>query len=337
MAKPLATIMTWDDETWEEFIHDWLIECHAKDYIYHERLGGAGDKGRDIVGYKTNPNISGYTWHNYQCKFYNDRLSYSDVASEFGKLIFFSKRGDFPPPERYYFVAPKDLSTKFSELLKNTSELKTRILDSWDKSISKKITTSETVPLTADLKTYINNFDFTIFHSIPLSKILMEISRTPLYYKYLGELYIAREAPKVTPEYNHELESVYVGQLLKIYSSQLKLESLNIDHLKKPYDNHFKGCRNDFYFASSLSRYIRDSFEEDNFSILKTYIRSSIESVLYDFYNSPFERCNKILNQASLTAISHPILTKICEVPDKKGICHHLINDGDLEWVSEDQ
>jgi hypothetical protein len=60
------------------------------------------------------------------------------VASEFGKLIFFSKRGDFPPPERYYFVAPKDLSTKFSELLKNTSELKTRILDSWDKSISKK-------------------------------------------------------------------------------------------------------------------------------------------------------------------------------------------------------
>jgi len=69
MGKPLATIMTWDDDTWEEFIHDWLTECHTVKYITHERLGGAGDKGRDIVGFITDPHIKDYIWHNYQCKF----------------------------------------------------------------------------------------------------------------------------------------------------------------------------------------------------------------------------------------------------------------------------
>ncbi|EOP6498569.1 hypothetical protein NIO60_RS26295, partial [Escherichia coli] len=52
MSQPLSEILTWDDEQWEVFVHDWLIVCKSDDYPWSERLGGAGDKGRDVVGYK---------------------------------------------------------------------------------------------------------------------------------------------------------------------------------------------------------------------------------------------------------------------------------------------
>ncbi|TEW92569.1 hypothetical protein D5R38_06125 [Serratia marcescens] len=332
MTKPLAIIMNWDDATWEEFIHDWLIECHLEKYVAHERLGGAGDKGRDVVGFVTDPHDDYYIWHNYQCKFYSSRLKFSEVASEFGKLIYFTMSGDFPVPEKYYFVSPLDLSTSFSELLRNPNALKEKILRTWDKSIGHKITSKDVIKLDDDLVKYIQSFSFDIFYSLPLSRILSEIARTPLYFKYFNQIFHARQLPSSTPDYDPKIESVYVGQLLEVYSEVSPAGRMDLTNLITPYNRHFSGCRNDFYFASSLSRYMRDSFVEDNFKVLKSYISSSIESVLYKSYNNSFERCNDILNHASLTNISHPVLSKICEVPDKKGICHHMINDGELQW-----
>lgn len=332
MTKPSAIIMTWDDATWEEFIHDWLIECHFEEYVAHERLGGAGDKGRDVVGFVTDPHNDDYIWHNYQCKFYSSNLNFSEVATEFGKLIYFTMNGDFPVPEKYYFVSPKDLSTSFSELLRDPVSLKDKILKTWDKTISHKITSKAVIKLDDNLIKYIQNFNFNIFYSLPLLRILSEIAKTPLYFKYFNQMFHARQLPPSTPDYDPTVESVYVGQLLEVYSEVSSVGAMDLTNLIMPYNRHFSGCRNDFYFASSLSRYMRDSFIEDNFKILKSYISSSIESVLYKNYNNSFERCNDILSHASLTNISHPVLSKICEAPDKKGICHHMINDGELQW-----
>lgn len=64
-------------------------------------------------------------------------LGFSDVVVEFGKLIYFTLNGDYPIPQ-VLFVAPYDLSTTFSNLLKNKNELKKAVLDSWDSAISKK-------------------------------------------------------------------------------------------------------------------------------------------------------------------------------------------------------
>ncbi|EPT8269535.1 hypothetical protein ACVS21_005321, partial [Escherichia coli] len=29
MSQPLSEILTWDDEQWEVFVHDWLIVCKS--------------------------------------------------------------------------------------------------------------------------------------------------------------------------------------------------------------------------------------------------------------------------------------------------------------------
>lgn len=211
MIKPSAIIMSWDDALWEEFVHDWLIECHSDKYIAHERLGGAGDKGRDVIGFVTDPHDDNYIWHNYQCKFYSSTLNFSEVASEFGKIIYFTMNGTFPVPDKYYFVSPLDLSTSFSELLRNPVALKEKLLGVWDKTISKKITSTDVINLDDKIINHIENFDFSIFHSLPLSRILNEIAKTPLYFKYFNQMYHARILPSSTPDYDPTLESVYVG------------------------------------------------------------------------------------------------------------------------------
>jgi hypothetical protein len=43
---------------------------------------------------------------------------------EFGKIIYFSFLGEYPIPQNYYFVAPKDCGTKLSNLLNEPDKLK---------------------------------------------------------------------------------------------------------------------------------------------------------------------------------------------------------------------
>ncbi|CNF73389.1 Uncharacterised protein [Yersinia bercovieri] len=333
MGKPLGTILTWNDEIWEEFVHDWLCQCYSDIYVGHQRLGGTGDKGRDVVGYLTDPNQDLYEWNNFQCKFYKKRINFSHVADEFGKLLFFTKNKSYPAPSKYFFVGPYDLSTSFSDLLKKPEELKSKIIEVWDVAIKNKVSKSFSVPLDEEMLAHVNSFDFSIFYSMPLAQILKDISLTYLYFKYFNELYGTRVIPKDIPEFNSKVESVYVNELLGVYSQVKSISIEKIDELPYPYNMHFNSCRNDFFFASSLERYMRDSFIEDNFRFLKTCISSSVQSILFKSHGSAYDKCNEVLAHASLTHISNELLTKLCEAPDKKGICHHLINDGEMKWI----
>ncbi|EOQ5990201.1 hypothetical protein CU769_RS27235, partial [Escherichia coli] len=48
----------------------------------------------------------------------------------------------------------------------------------------KKITKKIDIPLDDEIKKYIEDFDFSIFYSLPLSLILNDIANTHLYFKY---------------------------------------------------------------------------------------------------------------------------------------------------------
>ncbi|WP_418304145.1 ABC-three component system protein [Pantoea alhagi] len=162
--------------------------------------------------------------------------------------------------------------------------------------------------------------------------ILNDIASTHLYFKYFKELYSVRVPPDEIPEYNPDKESVYVNALLQAYSEHGDKTYNSFLELDDPYRRHFNNSRNDFYFASSLEVFMREVFKEDNFKALKSYISSSIEPVFYEEHNCSFIRCNAVLKQAVLTPIAHSVLSKICEANDKKGVCHHLVNDGEFIW-----
>ena len=51
---PANEIKVYSADEWEEFINEWM-EGFDPPYPFHDKLGGAGDKGRDVVGYLDAP------------------------------------------------------------------------------------------------------------------------------------------------------------------------------------------------------------------------------------------------------------------------------------------
>lgn len=116
--SPAQRLRIMNADEWEEFIEEWT-DSLKKEYFKVERLGGAGDKGRDIVAQLENAEI----WDNYQCKHYGHSLRPSDIWTEIGKLVYYTSIGDFNCPRKYFFIAPLGVGTSLSDLLKNPRKL----------------------------------------------------------------------------------------------------------------------------------------------------------------------------------------------------------------------
>ncbi len=101
----LKRLETFDEGTWEditlELIHHWKTQ-----YQKVVRCGG-GDLGRDVIAYTPNGE-----WENFQCKHYAKPLTLVEAIREVGKLIYYSYKGEYPVPNKYYFVSPKGVSTQ---------------------------------------------------------------------------------------------------------------------------------------------------------------------------------------------------------------------------------
>ena len=106
---------------WEEFTEEWATSL--KSYKEVERWSGAGDMGRDIVAFATDKKYRG-PWDNYQCKRYALKLQPNDVWVEFGKIIYYTFKGEFPPPTNYYLAASKGVGLKLQRLLADPARLR---------------------------------------------------------------------------------------------------------------------------------------------------------------------------------------------------------------------
>ena len=60
---PIDKVHIMDEDSFEQFTLEWLYGCKKEKYLSIKRIGGAGDKGRDIVGYYSDGTVD-----YYQCK-----------------------------------------------------------------------------------------------------------------------------------------------------------------------------------------------------------------------------------------------------------------------------
>src|SRR5262249_54555432 len=110
-----ARVRTFSPAEWEEFIEEWATSL-ASIYKKVRRFGGAGDLGVDIAGFASDAGFKG-VWDNYQCKHYGHPLRPSDVWIEIGKIIYYSHRGEYVAPRKYYFVCSQGIGTSLEQLL----------------------------------------------------------------------------------------------------------------------------------------------------------------------------------------------------------------------------
>ncbi len=318
---------------WEEFVEEWASSLKGK-YAAVRRLSGAGDMGVDVAGFLQNTWFSG-GWDNYQCKHYDHAMHPSDAWLELGKAIYYSFKGEFAAPQRYYFVAPHGVGTTLTRLLSDPDELKAQLVANWDKYCRNAITSKETVALEGSLLLYAQSFNFGIFDAVTPVTLVEQHATTPFHaVRFGGGLPPRSPGAAVPPKSVQETESRYVAQLFEAYS----------DHAGEPVElrnlaghpalaKDFLRQRERFYSAEALKNFARDNVPEGTFETLQKEAYHGVVDVCEAEHDCGLTRMKETLNRAALLPFSSNPLVSALHTLDKQGICHQLANEDELIWV----
>ena len=182
---------------------------------------------------------------------------------------------------------------------------------------------------------YFESFDFSIFDSIA-PKVIIEDYRSHRDFlrRFGGSL-----PPRQTVKIPDEIEDLrYIEQLIKSYNSNSTDEISNVDDISSlSYKGHFEDARKSFYKAEELRMLNRDSLPEGIFENLKENIYDGVSSKSREEFDDGYKKVLSIESEAVKIPIESNPLKDVCQTIDKKGLCHHLVNDKKLTWVEEDE
>lgn len=335
---PIKRIEIFSPEEWEEFTSEWL-ELKKRVYCEIERLGGANDKGRDVVAYITDKNNPKHSWDCYQCKHYDKPLYPTDVYVEIAKIVYYTSVGEYPIPENYYFVAPKGCGTSLSKFLQNPNELKKNLIANWDNHCKDKVSKNVSIELKDNFLQYLNSFDFSIFQKINIKNVIEEHKLHPNHIiRFGGGL---PERPKFDkasiPTVVDKYEIVYTKQLLLSYGSEANKKFITADDINsiEQYSNHFNRSRINFHYAEQLRNFYRDSLPTNTFEDFQEEIYDGIIDIVEDYHDNAFQKIKEVEKQASNLQITSNPITAVSIINDRKGICHQLVNNNKIKWIDE--
>lgn len=324
-------ILILDDTELEQLVRKWADHQIKKNYVAAYRHGGAGDMGRDVVGFYSNAKHEG-EWDNYQCKQYGKALPTDEGMAELGKILYYAHQGHFTAPKSYYFVAPKGINKNLRGWIENPSKLKNMLINKWDHYCKDKIISKTEVPLTPELRSFISNYDFSRVEIVDVDKIALDpIFRAVLVEEFGGDLLSAPdgEVPKDIKE--HEL--VYVTQILDVYSeydqTTYKTPSCLLEH--DEFAEDFTEQRERFYSAEAFRAFYRDNTVGEVLGKFEDEILKGIKPSLRLKYEDPFQRMCNVLSEAGKLQPSGKLALH-GKIGVKQGYCHQFVNDKVIKW-----
>lgn len=334
LTEPIILLQGYDATKWERFITEWAIGCLKGKYATVWKSKGSGDKGRDVVGFCTEP-ISQSEWDNYQCKHYADPLTPSDVWLELGKLIYYCFTKEFQPPKSYKFVAPKGIGGKLLGLIEKPDELRNELVGAWPKYCEGEIVKGKTFKLEGDLKKYLDIFDFSIISFLEPQHLIEMHSQTKWHpTRFGGGLRKPRPIPSMPPNELAENEQIYAKELTLAYGDQEK-KDLTIEQVvgHEVYGVHFKRQRENFYEAESLKRFAEETLAEAaRYEDLEQQIFDGVIDVVESTHTNAFDKVKDALKTAKTVQISDHPLSGQLRPSDRGGICHQLVNKMRFKW-----
>lgn len=151
----------------------------------------------------------------------------------------------------------------------------------------------------------------------------------------------------IPPDQIADDELRYISELLAAYADAtgkdvLTQEDLFSDPGLKKFKKDFSRQRKDFYAAETIRRASRDSLAERGvqaFQALKDETYAGIEEMLDNYYDNGFQRLKAVMDRVGILTLTKSMLLKIPNwvgIEERKGICHFLVNDGEVQWVDAD-
>lgn len=323
------------EDDFEVFCLEWATGFLRGQYVKVRQIGGAGDKGRDIIAETTTGEID-----IYQCKHYDAGLMPTHIYIELAKLCFYTERGDFPKPRSYYFVSAKGVGAKLQGFLDHPKSINQQLIDNWEKYCLNQIQ-STPVLLEGKLLDYVKSFDFSILKDKAPLELIEEHGKTTFHAaRFGGGLKKYRKNIPKADSIIQARELNYVTQLLKAYSTYHGREILDRETLKTidlTHASNFDQHRNSFYAAESLELFSRENFPDVNplpFVELKDDAKSiAINTLFLNEKENSLKKVFLVIQEVVRETFgSNPLHIEIKPI-DKQGICHHLANDNDISWM----
>lgn len=331
---PYERIKSYDDKEFELFIREWVVSL--KDKYQVRGFGGAGDKGRDVIA----QDLAGRYYY-YQCKHYDHALTPSDALIEFAKLVYYTFTDKIPIPCEYYILAPYDVGPKLSDLIENPTKINAELAKNWVTKYQDNIC-STSIPLSEELKHYIDAFDFSIIKTKSMLEVVSEHQTTAFYaFRFGGGLTVKRNRSISVPSTVASSEATYIQKILQAISEKENRATISWDEVAAipHYVNSLTIQRERFYSAENLRVFtIRYLLTDEYFTDLSNDIYHGVFDYLERSFPDGYERMNTVLSEVAKIDLSQNLLVKydLVHTQDRQGICHILANEReDFVWTNK--
>ncbi len=336
-------LKTMHEETYEELVTAWAFWCLKEDgkskYEDVLHIGGAGDKGVDVIAFVDQKTKK---CDIYQCKHYNHPINRSDIIGEIGKFLYFMWKGEIAIPESYYLMGPEGMSGLFTHIYTDPNKLKKAIQDSWMKDIAGNIEKGKIHSLEGELETFVESFDYTKFKVYSVNRFLKDLLDCKMrfvYFQYFGfhKEYMHR-IKKPTPTELDEYERKYIGHLLAAYNDVDGVSGIDEESVKSSeFAGHYNRSRDEFWLAESVKKMDEENSpgDKDEFEELK----DDMEDYVADTYEQTYKDANQRMRAVTDKSTSMPkkdrIISSELGVRELKGVCFQLSNEDRLIWKDE--
>ena len=328
---PIERLKIMNDTNFEDMVSEWAHGFLKEKYTSVYRLGGSGDKGRDVCAKYANGKID-----IYQCKHYAKPLSPSEYIIEIGKLVYYTFITDgYDCPENYYIVASNGLGPTLVDLVEKPVKMRNYLISEWDNKCRKQITQKKELQLVGDFLKHVEDFNFSIIKYLSPEDLINNYMETPYFKFRFGGGIKKRPEVQIPQVSKKESNMPYVQELVSVYSDTSGCCWPNFEDFIKDdskFSKHFMRQRKSFYTADSLRRFLRDEYiQEKVFDTFQQEIYDAVVDKFDDNYINKFERMNSVLESARNISI------KMSEIPDilptdKTGTCHIMVEKGELSW-----
>lgn len=330
-VQPAVQIQHLSPDGWEEFITEACCRRVDPKYALVKKLGGPGDKGRDVECRLT-PERLPHQWDLYQAKNYRGSLSVAEILPELAKFLVHLSMGTYPEPRRYYLCAPLGASTDLFDFLAEPARLRQRLLDDWAGGKSGL----KVRQLTDKVKATVNAFDFARLEEVQCRDLLEWHAKDVAAHRKRFGIESVRGDDPVAPDEPAEIESNYLSELVRAYSEHCGIEMTVAQASSSPeYGEHLIAIRKVFYCAEGLKCFSRDNYpDEDKFGEFLSSVHNGIRSQLTHPRNKTgMARLDAATAAAQRLQITDGALASRLRGGDLEGSCHHLVNDGRFTWV----
>ena len=331
---PQERLLLMNDDTWESFIEDCVRQLMVEGmYVRVQRLGGPGDKGRDVCGYSDSTADQG-TWDLYQAKYYEGPLTPSEFVSDLAKFITHIYQKSYTCPRSYFICASRGIGVTLFDYINDVAKLRSWLLKTWKDNNGKFGSFKQ--QLTPELEAFVQSFPLEIVKNKTPADLLDIHSRNAVKHWEKFGVVAQREPNPEVPGAPEVEEQRYIEALLRVYAEHDGRHVTDSDSIPAGHRKHFKAQRRLFYCAEGLSRFSRDklpgAFEE-----LLEQVEVGIGSVVASPHQDGMSRLTATLQVANTLRIETNPLRRRLQAGDLPGSCHHLANQGRIEWVHDDE